>query len=177
MATTTASSNVVGVHYRVGKKIGEGSFGVIFEGMNLLNNQQVAIKFEPRKSDAPQLRDEYRTYKILVGCRESTPWSTRTMARHQEQLRSWCIAAASVLPAFACPVPFYELPEALTPQPAGIPNVYYFGQEGLHNILVIDLLGPSLEDLFDHCNRKFSIKTVVMVAKQMVCRYLPCRYN
>jgi hypothetical protein len=51
---------------------------------------------------------------------------------------------------------------------AGIPNVYYFGQEGLHNILVIDLLGPSLEDLFDHCHRRFSIKTVVMVAKQMV---------
>lgn len=25
---------------------------------------------EPRKSDAPQLRDEYRTYKILAGCRE-----------------------------------------------------------------------------------------------------------
>ncbi|KAL9042865.1 MAG: hypothetical protein Q9180_000288 [Flavoplaca navasiana] len=135
----SSSSNVVGVHYRVGKKIGEGSFGVIFEGTNLLNNQQVAIKFvrhclfllekhlstnitkEPRKSDAPQLRDEYRTYKILVGC-------------------------------------------------PGIPNVYYFGQEGLHNILVIDLLGPSLEDLFDHCNRRFSPKTVVMVAKQMLSR-------
>jgi casein kinase 1 len=41
----SSSSNVVGVHYRVGKKIGEGSFGVIFEGMNLLNSQQVAIKF------------------------------------------------------------------------------------------------------------------------------------
>lgn len=117
----SSSSNVVGVHYRVGKKIGEGSFGVIFEGTNLLNNTQVAIKFEPRKSDAPQLRDEYRTYKILVGC-------------------------------------------------PGIPNVYYFGQEGLHNILVIDLLGPSLEDLFDHCGRRFSIKTVVMVAKQMLSR-------
>ena len=51
---------------------------------------------------------------------------------------------------------------------AGIPAVYYFGQEGLHNILVIDLLGPSLEDLFDMCGRKFSIKTVVMTAKQMV---------
>jgi hypothetical protein len=52
--------------------------------------------------------------------------------------------------------------------PVGIPSVYYFGQEGLHNILVIDLLGPSLEDLFDMCNRKFSIKTCCMVAKQMV---------
>jgi casein kinase 1 len=52
---------------------------------------------------------------------------------------------------------------------AGVPNVYYFGQEGLHNILVTDLLGPSLEDLFDMCNRRFTTKTVVMVAKQMVC--------
>lgn len=58
----------------------------------------------------------------------------------------------------------------LTSLLAGIPNVYYFGQEGLHNILVIDLLGPSLEDLFDHCGRRFTIKTVVMVAKQMLSR-------
>ena len=42
------SSNVVGVHYRVGKKIGEGSFGVIFEGHNLINQNQVAIKFVSR---------------------------------------------------------------------------------------------------------------------------------
>ncbi|SAM04557.1 hypothetical protein [Absidia glauca] len=116
-----SSHNVVGVHYRVGKKIGEGSFGIIYEGTNLLNNQQVAIKFEPRKSDAPQLRDEYRTYKVMAG----TP---------------------------------------------GIPKAYFFGQEGLHNILVIDLLGPSLEDMFDICGRRFSVKTVAMLAKQMISR-------
>lgn len=38
----------------------------------------------------------------------------------------------------------------------------------MHNILVIDMLGPSLEDLFDMCGRHFSPKTVAMVAKQMV---------
>lgn len=48
--------------------------------------------------------------------------------------------------------------------------MYYFGQEGLHNILCIDLLGPSLEDMFDLCGRKFSVKTVCMVAKQMLTR-------
>ena len=51
---------------------------------------------------------------------------------------------------------------------AGVPQVHYFGQEGLLNVLVIDLLGPNLEDLFDMCGRKFSIKTVCMAAKQMV---------
>jgi hypothetical protein len=53
-------------------------------------------------------------------------------------------------------------------QIVSIPNVYYFSQEGLYNILIIDLLGPSLEDVFDNCNRRFSTKAVGMVAKQMV---------
>jgi serine/threonine protein kinase len=86
MATGSTSSNVVGVHYRVGKKIGEGSFGVIFEGTNLLNQQQVAIKFEPRKSDAPQLRDEYRTYKILVGCRKSNALFSQSYVHNNQDI-------------------------------------------------------------------------------------------
>jgi hypothetical protein len=54
------------------------------------------------------------------------------------------------------------------PFAAGVPQVHHFGQEGLHNVLVIDLLGPNLEDLFDMCGRKFTVKTVCMAAKQMV---------
>ena len=44
----------------------------------------------------------------------------------------------------------------------------WFGVEGEYNVLVMDLLGPSLEDLFNFCSRKLSLKTVLMLADQMV---------
>lgn len=52
----------------------------------------------------------------------------------------------------------------------GIPAVKWFGSEGDYNVLVIDLLGPSLEDLFNYCGKKFSLKTVLMLADQMLHR-------
>jgi serine/threonine protein kinase len=37
-----------------------------------------------------------------------------------------------------------------------------------YNILVMDLLGPSLEDCFVQCNRRFSMKTILMLGQQMI---------
>lgn len=53
---------------------------------------------------------------------------------------------------------------------AGIPDTHWFGVEGDFNILVMDLLGQSLEDLFNACNRRLTLKTVLMVADQMISR-------
>lgn len=50
----------------------------------------------------------------------------------------------------------------------GIPSVKSYGFSGDNNILVMELLGKSLEDLFQDCSCKFSLKTVCMLADQMV---------
>ena len=52
----------------------------------------------------------------------------------------------------------------------GVPSVKWFGKEGDYNVLVIDLLGKSLEELFNECGRKFSLKTVLMIADQLITR-------
>ncbi|KAH8742322.1 casein kinase I isoform delta [Diaporthe sp. PMI_573] len=49
-------------------------------------------------------------------------------------------------------------------------SVWWFGQECDFYVLVHDLLGPSLEDLLNYCDRKFSLKTILLIADQAISR-------
>ncbi|KAJ6221366.1 hypothetical protein RDWZM_007178 [Blomia tropicalis] len=53
----------------------------------------------------------------------------------------------------------------------GIPFIMFYGQCDQHTVLVMPLLGPSLESVFDMCKRQFSMKTILYIAIQLLTRF------
>ena len=49
-----------------------------------------------------------------------------------------------------------------------IPKMFYFGIHHEYTILAMNLLGPSVEDLLNFCERKFSLKTICMIIDQIL---------
>ncbi|XP_057985020.1 casein kinase 1-like protein 7 isoform X2 [Hevea brasiliensis] len=113
--------HIVGGKFKLGRKIGSGSFGELYLGVNVQTGEEVAVKLESVKTKHPQLHYESKLYMLLQGG-------------------------------------------------TGIPHLKWFGVEADYNVMIIDLLGPSLEDLFNYCNRKFTLKTVLMLADQLINR-------
>lgn len=112
---------VVADRYRLGREIGNGSFGQILEATDTRTDEGVAVKMEEIRTKHPQLRYEARVYQLLQGG-------------------------------------------------AGFPTMRWSGIEGDYNVLVMDRLGHNLETLFNRCQRRFDIKTVCMLADQMIAR-------
>lgn len=112
--------SLVNERYHIEHKLGQGSFGVVFHGLDTKRNERVAVKLELKTSSL--LAREAQVYKLL---------------RHG----------------------------------VGFPKVRWFGQiMPFYDVIVMDLLGTNLGDLFNECGNRFSIKTVLMLADQMISR-------
>ena len=107
--------------YLIRKKIGKGSFGIVYQGINTSTNEKIALKVEKReKNQQGTLENEAMRLVYLQG--------------------------------------------------EGIPKVYCYGNNQSHNLLVEELLGKSLEDIFNSYGKPFSLKTVCVLGIEMIKR-------
>jgi len=94
---------MMGIHindgwFEIGRKIGSGSFGIVYSGLDTKMKKEVAIKIESNKCKASQLKHEVEIYKMLQGSR-------------------------------------------------GLPTLIWHGKQEGCNVMVLNLLGPSLQNL------------------------------
>lgn len=111
--------------FEIEKKLGEGSFGEVYRGLDKRTGNSVAIKFEETSS--------------------SCPGSLKNEAYLLDQLRR----------------PY---------QRHGFAEMLHFSKEGAWSILVMELLGQSLEDCLEACSGKYSVPTTCLVAEQVIQR-------
>ena len=107
-------------HYKLRKKIGEGSFGMIYIATNINTKEEYAVKLE-----------------------------NKDLSRSLLEIEAYIL---SKLKAF------------------GIPELKIYGCNSDYNILIMELLGNSLENLFQSQNKSFSLKTACMLGIQMIDR-------
>eukprot|EP00388_Colpodella_angusta_P033269 GDKK01029132.1.p1 GENE.GDKK01029132.1~~GDKK01029132.1.p1 ORF type:complete len:662 (+),score=155.29 GDKK01029132.1:99-2084(+) len=111
----------IATRWKVGKRIGGGSFGEVYIGKNIKTGELVGIKAESVRARFPQLIYEARLLKYLQGG-------------------------------------------------DGICKVYHCCTEHDFHLMVMELLGSSLEDVFTAHNRHFSIETICQIGIQMLHR-------
>ncbi|CAG2110394.1 unnamed protein product [Medioppia subpectinata] len=148
----------VGNRYVVSKYIAGGSFGKLYKGQNIKTKEWVAIKLEPKDVPEPQLTLEFMFYKKLKAT-ESQGTSTSGSGP------STTSAPSSAAPSGAASAA--KTTSGSGPL-RGVPRVHYFGPCGKYNALVMDLLGPSLTGLQKTCGGKFSLKTTLYIAIQLM---------
>ena len=67
MASAQLHNAVISNRFRVGRKLGAGSFGELYAAVDMSTNTEVALKVESVRSSHPQLQYESRVYKALAG--------------------------------------------------------------------------------------------------------------
>eukprot|EP00754_Rhynchopus_humris_P013348 Rhum_TRINITY_DN14323_c0_g1::Rhum_TRINITY_DN14323_c0_g1_i4::g.80422::m.80422 len=110
--------------FRVGRKLGRGTFGVCYRGYDLNSSQETCLKIENGNEVRPKLHAEYSMMKLI---------EKRSAG---QQLR--------------------------------LPRALHLTSLPPYNILVQDLLGPSLEDIFQKCDKSLDDQTVLLLAPLVI---------
>ena len=146
-------------NYNIIKLLGYGTFGEIMLAFDNTIRRLRAIKFELFAAKNAQLKHEFSVYEQLnqieVQSKKEVKDNHKSNQYHSETINKI----------------MYNYVDSITNKIIGIPQVYLFDiVEGKFSYMVMDFLGPSINDLFLLMQKKFSLQTVCMCAMQMICR-------
>lgn len=162
--------------YLVERKLGKGGFGQVYVGRRKepaadgagkegsASATTVALKFEHRSSKGcnynhPPL--EWSVYGFLDGvhgARLEIKTSTEEKAKpFGVEMLTISAQISQFFSLFLCMTP-------LSPRPPGIPRVHFKGKHGDYYIMVMDLLGPSLWDVWNQNGQMMSQEMVACIA-------------
>lgn len=126
--------------YQTIKRIGAGSFGEVYLGVDLVSNHQVAIKLESVEARVPLLHIEAQMYGKLRGATGVPVMKVRDVR---------------LLTVFSNALFFFK-------------KIKWHGTVRDCNVLVLPVLGRSLQSVLEACGCRFSLPTVLMLADQLV---------
>ena len=127
---------------KIKEKIYTGSEFDIYKSLNTNNNQEFAVKSKNRKNES--------NFNIKEEDEEDSD------DNYHEEFNDTKFENESFLLSML--------------KGFGIPELYSYGYNSNYNLMVIELLGQSLKDLFKLKNKKFSLKTTCMLGIQMIDR-------
>ena len=137
---------IINGNYNLIKMIGFGAFGEIHLAYDSNSKQLRAIKFELTNFKNPQLKHEYAILETL-----------NTIENNKNNNHNNSIN--------------YDNLKTKNGGIIGIPKVYLFDRmENKYNYMIMDFLGPSIGDLYQLKNKKFSLETLLMLMIQLLTR-------
>ena len=128
--------------YEIKEKIYTGSFYDIYKSLNTNNNEEVAIKILKHKK------------QLNFNITEEN--SDDSDENYHDQIIDTILGNESFMLSFL--------------KGFGIPILYSYGFNSDYDLIIMELLGQSLNDLFKLKNKKFSLKTTCMLGIQMIDR-------
>ena len=133
-------------HYKVEEKIGEGSFGKIYicKDLDLENNQNENNIINNINNNMNNI--------IMNDENQITKFALKVEKKQFQNLLDLETNILTHLKGF------------------GVPYVITHGSNNVYNLLLMELLGQTLEELFEKNNKPFSIKTVALIALQIINR-------
>ena len=137
---------IINGNYNLIKMIGFGAFGEIHLAYDSNSKQLRAIKFELTNFKNPQLKHEYAILETLNTI-ENNKSNSHNNSINYDNLKT---KNGGII---------------------GIPKVYLFDRmENKYNYMIMDFLGPSIGDLYQLKNKKFSLETLLMLMIQLLTR-------